>query len=466
MGECKTKLQFSQEFFKREERSGHMVGEMMKRVWAAELEMLAHVDEICEKYGLTYYAYWGTLLGAVRHNGFIPWDDDLDIAMKREDYNKFLEVALKELPEGYYLLNNYVEEWDNSISKLTNSRKIDFGTEYMERFHNCPFAVGIDIFPLDYIPRDEQAAAEQKELLTFIGNINSVVVGRKAEAEAGASAEELAEYDQVLAESLADLEQVCGVRFDYSKSIMQQLNILFDQVAGLYTAEESNEITCMFKYIRTDYQFDLSLFSEAKRVPFENFMIPIPNGFHQILEKRYKNYMVPRKVKSSHGDLYFLEQIKTLVKVLDEKCQNISNTSEEKFLKEVEEKKLEIGKECKIVVMCNDTLQLLKYDALVIKKLRQTMDVFKENSSILLLWKTGRIDLPQMSVLNGLVPQLVSEYRAFIAEFQENPNWILDKGISTEKLLEIADAYYGDENDIAERFLAAKKPIMILDYSV
>lgn len=466
MSERKTKLQFPPEYFNREERSGHMVGEIMKRVWAAELEMLAHVDEICEKYGLTYYAYWGTLLGAVRHNGFIPWDDDLDIAMKREDYNKFLEVALKELPEGYYLLNNYVEEWDNSISKLTNSRKIDFGKEYMERFHNCPFAVGIDIFPLDYIPRDEQAATEQKELLTFIGNINSVVVGRKAEAEAGASTEELAEYDRVLMESLADLEQVCGVHFDYSKSILQQLNILFDQVAGLYTSEESDEITCMFKYIRTDYQFDLSLFSEVERVPFENFMIPIPNGYHEILEKRYKNYMVPRKVKSSHGDLYFLDQIEALADALDERCKNVQGMSEDILLQKIAQKKSKIGEKCKVVLMCNDTLQLIKNDALAIKKLEYALNTFEENPDILLLWKTGRIDMPQMNVLSNLVPQFSAEYRMLVKSFQERMNCILIEGISMEKILQICDAYYGDENDISRDFQSVKKPVMIQDYNI
>lgn len=466
MSECKTKLQFPPEFFKREERSGHMVGELMKRTWAAELEMLAHVDEICQKYGLTYYAYWGTLLGAVRHNGFIPWDDDLDIAMRREDYNKFLEVAPKELPEGYQILNNYVQEWDNSITKISNSKKIDFGADYMERFHNCPFAVGIDIFPLDYIPRDAQAASEQKELLTFIGNITSVVVGRKEEAEAGATAEELAEYDQVLAESLADLEQICGVRFDYSRSILQQLNILFDQISGMFTADESDEFTCMFKYIRSDYKLDLSLLQEVNRIPFESFMMPIPNGFDAILEKRYKNYMVPRKVASSHGDIYFLEQIKTLAHILDERCRSVQEASEEAFLQEVEAKKRRIGNQCKVVLMCNDTWQLLKYDALAIAKLKYAMEVFKENSNILLIWKTGRMDLPQMSVLDNLVPQLTAEYRELVGGFRESPNCILEKGLPTETLLQLCDAYYGDENDIAVGFLNSKKPVMILDYNI
>lgn len=67
-------LPFTEEYFKTEVRDGFTVYELMKRCWAAQLEVLNKIIEICDKYHLTYYAYWGTLLGAVRHQGFIPWD--------------------------------------------------------------------------------------------------------------------------------------------------------------------------------------------------------------------------------------------------------------------------------------------------------------------------------------------------------------------------------------------------------
>ena len=92
-----------------EYREGFFVEEKMKRAWAAEMEVLKEIDRICNAHGIQYFADSGTLLGAVRHKGFIPWDDDIDIAMKREDYQKFLAVAPKELPERWRLCNPFCD---------------------------------------------------------------------------------------------------------------------------------------------------------------------------------------------------------------------------------------------------------------------------------------------------------------------------------------------------------------------
>ena len=92
-------MEFTKDFFEDEVRNGFYVPGIMKRCWAASLEILLEFDRICKKHDIAYYIDYGTLLGAKRNGGFIPWDDDIDISLNREDFNRLKEVILKEAPE-------------------------------------------------------------------------------------------------------------------------------------------------------------------------------------------------------------------------------------------------------------------------------------------------------------------------------------------------------------------------------
>ena len=80
-------------------RDGFYVESTMKKAWAAEIEVLNEVDRICRQHDIQYFADWGTLLGTIRHKGFVPWDDDMDITMKREDYTRFCQIVRLEQGE-------------------------------------------------------------------------------------------------------------------------------------------------------------------------------------------------------------------------------------------------------------------------------------------------------------------------------------------------------------------------------
>lgn len=94
---------FVDNLFRDEIRDGFVVTAQRKRLWNVQLNLVAEFDRICKKYHLRWFAYAGTLLGAVRHKGFIPWDDDIDISMLRPDYEKFKAVVKKEIPEYYFV---------------------------------------------------------------------------------------------------------------------------------------------------------------------------------------------------------------------------------------------------------------------------------------------------------------------------------------------------------------------------
>ena len=96
------KIQLPEDYLNEEERDGYLVTSEVKQLWAVLLDILVQIDSICKKHNIQYFLCGGTLLGAVRHRGFIPWDDDLDVMMKRNDYNRFCEVAPIELQQPYF----------------------------------------------------------------------------------------------------------------------------------------------------------------------------------------------------------------------------------------------------------------------------------------------------------------------------------------------------------------------------
>lgn len=87
-------------------KDGFLVTSDRKRIWNKSLEIWSVFHEICREYDIRYFADYGTLLGAVRHKGFIPWDDDLDFVMFRPEYEKFLRCAAKELQEPFFFSDN------------------------------------------------------------------------------------------------------------------------------------------------------------------------------------------------------------------------------------------------------------------------------------------------------------------------------------------------------------------------
>ena len=123
--------------------------ESIKKIQDKAIEILKAFIEVCEKLNLKYYVLGGTLLGAVRHKGFIPWDDDIDVGMPREDYEIFLQKALDLLPQKYFVQSFKTDiEWPANFTKIRDSE-----TTFIETsVKNCKINHGlyIDVFPLDW----------------------------------------------------------------------------------------------------------------------------------------------------------------------------------------------------------------------------------------------------------------------------------------------------------------------------
>lgn len=295
------KMEFAREYFLDEVKSGFYVPGMVKRGWAAQLQVLSEVDRICRKYDIQYFAEWGTLLGAIRHQGFIPWDDDLDICMKRADYNRFIRVAKDELPEGFNFGNVYTDiGFTDLLSRVMNERTIRLDDEFLDKYNQFPYVAGLDIFPLDYIARDEETNNLQMEILNLIA------------AFANAFPPEEIEWGNA-AGYIEQIEDMTGKKFDKTRPLQQQLLQLEDQMSGIVFPAESDYLTQMPLWMEGQtYKFPKEYYDEAIYVPFENMQIPVPKAYDEILKKKYGDYMRLVRDGGSHEYPFYVKQERLL----------------------------------------------------------------------------------------------------------------------------------------------------------
>ena len=272
-------MKFDESYFKAEmvpgvyyePKEGFYVEEKMKRAWAAQIEVLKVIEEICKRHGLTYYAEFGTLMGAVRHKGFIPWDDDVDITMKRHEYEQFLTYAMKELPEEFVCMTVYTEDdYKEMFARIVNSREISFSEERLEKFHGCPWVVGVDIFPMDYVSRNQEEVEVQSILVKVVSNAKLALQNGDADVE----------------EKLKLVEEYCAVKLDREKPMVQQLVKLLDRLCALYHEEEGDELALMHNWIMWGTnRRKKEWYDEVVWLPFENTTISAPAGYMEVLQK-------------------------------------------------------------------------------------------------------------------------------------------------------------------------------------
>lgn len=124
-----------------------MVSYDIRRLQLTQLDMLKDIHKICEENNINYFIAYGTLLGAVRHKGFIPWDDDIDIVMFSNDYNRFLDICKTKLPKKYFLQNDETDpEYPRMWSKIRINNTCNMEKEYRRLYIH--YGIDMDIFEL------------------------------------------------------------------------------------------------------------------------------------------------------------------------------------------------------------------------------------------------------------------------------------------------------------------------------
>lgn len=303
-------IEYPSDYFEDEIRDGYYVNGFMKRCWAAQIEVLSDIDRVCKRHGIKWYADCGTLLGAVRHGGFIPWDDDLDICMFREDYTKFLSVAERELKKIYhgYIIRNFHNDdryWE-MISRVDNSLIMEFDKDHLDKFHGYPFRAGVDIFPLDYLSLDE----EQEKQRTYLAQMIFTVSRR----------DDLMDLNEEVEDYIEAIEESCNVKFERNDQLRRQLYDFGERVFSLYTREETDKAVLM-PYWLSNYShvYPLELYEHTVMIPFETGYIPVPAAYNEVLKIEYGDYSKIVRTGSSHKYPYHDEHMALLNEEMGER---------------------------------------------------------------------------------------------------------------------------------------------------
>ncbi len=260
--------------------------EQIKKIQELEMKNFDELDRICKKIGVEFFAYGGTLLGAIRHNGFIPWDDDLDVAMARNDYEKFIREAPKHLSDCYYLQTPYSDR--KTPFPYTKLRLR--GTTYIEYInHKLDIEKGVyvDIYPIDNLPdRDEDYFKQYKRF------------HRLAVLYAWRQSPYLDDQRKIFKSAIKrTLKRIVSAALMLvpQKKIIQRL----DKIATSYNNTETKR-KGNFYFPKPVNSFE-KLYP-LKEHPFEDRVIKIPGCAEQHLAFRYGDYMTmpPEEKRIGH----------------------------------------------------------------------------------------------------------------------------------------------------------------------
>lgn len=249
----------------------------LRKVQLVQFDIAKEIDRLCVQNNINYFLVGGSLLGAVRHKGFIPWDDDLDIGMLRTDYEKFLKIAPEMLDERYELIDwksdpNYPHPMGKVIKRGTiykEGKRKDLGDQ----------GIWVDVFPYDVA--DSESGDFKRR--TFKLKVLRCLIRAKCNYRTWYSDKGI-----ILSKYIKNIPFRLGAVF-FSKNTLiekyERLSLDKDGKSNIEVFENGTE-----NYLR--WCFPKSIFENLIQMDFENYKFYIPQKYHEYLSRAYGNYMI------------------------------------------------------------------------------------------------------------------------------------------------------------------------------
>ena len=266
-----------------------IVSEKRKKVWAIQKELLLELDKVCRKHHLRYFVDSGTLLGAVRHQGFIPWDDDIDVVMLREDYDQLIAECSNEFKGKFFLQSAYSDTgYFRGHAQLRNSETAAIleGEGEHVLFNQGIF---IDIFPLDFHSKFQIIDVINRWILNIELRIFRIMFWKE-------------EPRFTVEYFFKNLIKKIFLHFDYKK-MYQKFERRCRNIP--FKSDILDKISFYHKMYLYDW-IPLSAYQDSVLLEFDHIKVVAPKDYDLVLKHKYGNdYMIPKQVSTSHGGVYY-----------------------------------------------------------------------------------------------------------------------------------------------------------------
>lgn len=259
-------------------------GKKLRKLQLAQLLILKKIDKLCIDNGLAYYLVGGTLLGAIRHQGFIPWDDDLDIAMYRDDYNRLQEILKEQYTEELFLQTPSTDKnYNRQIAKirLRGTYQVEKNLSNIEMNHG----IYIDIFPLDYVRKDRGIALFLRgKLIRILFAYNTMRSGKKTK---------MSLPKQIIKAMTTWITYLIPRRF---------VSFLFDYLCTMDNKKECEYTTSFLSGYGWKKQLHSNdVYGGGVKVNFEGNLFNAPEKYEKVLSSLYGDYMKLPPLEKRHS---------------------------------------------------------------------------------------------------------------------------------------------------------------------